>query len=248
MAPSRCGCRHAAVRWPAAARVPGRRRAGRRALRRRHIRPDACPAALTAPSSSLTPQVASRRVPARRLARSRHAVGRIHLLDLDADPLSVDGAVTRPLAGLVESRPGSGRRLVEPAETLVQAIVGQQCRSRCTGRGRITAAIGEPLACRTTPQPCLPVDGAPGDRPTALPMPRAADTLRRVSGSSSAANSPRPWCGAVGTHPSARRCAWHRPWTAQYVDAARHPDIFRDGDLVPPAGGARPRQPIRRCR
>ena len=80
------------------------------------------------------------------------AVGRIRrLLDLDADPVSVDEALASDdhLQRLVELRPGlrvAGS--VDAAETLVRAIVGQQVSvsGARTVLGRITAAIGEPLA------------------------------------------------------------------------------------------------------
>ena len=80
------------------------------------------------------------------------AVERVRrLLDLDADPLSVDEALgsDAALRALVAAQPGlrvAGS--VDPAETLVRAIVGQQVSvsGARTVLGRITSAIGEPLA------------------------------------------------------------------------------------------------------
>jgi AraC family transcriptional regulator of adaptative response / DNA-3-methyladenine glycosylase II len=171
------------------------------------------------------------------------AVGRIRrLLDLDADPLSVDDALAHDirLRRLVERRPGlrvAGS--VDPAETLVRAIVGQQVSvsGARTVLGRITAAIGEPLV--------LTHDGlgfvfpsmdrlAMADQ-AALPMPASrAATLRRVG--------QLVVTGELDLDPGVDRSALVDqlvgvrgigPWTAQYVvmRGLGDPDIFLDGDL-----------------
>jgi AraC family transcriptional regulator, regulatory protein of adaptative response / DNA-3-methyladenine glycosylase II len=171
------------------------------------------------------------------------AVGRIrHLLDLDADPLSVDEALAHDdrLRALVELRPGlrvAGS--VDPSETLVRAIVGQQVSvsGARTVLGRITAALGEPLE--------LAHDGLSHVFPamellaradaSALPMPGArADTLRRVGQLVAT--------GEVDLDPGTDRSALVEqlvsvrgigPWTAQYVvmRGLGDPDIFLAGDL-----------------
>lgn len=107
------------------------------------------------------------------------AVRRVRrLLDLDADPMAVDEALTADpaLATLVAATPG--RRVpgsVDPFETAVRAVIGQQISvaGARTVAGRIVAAIGTPLA----------IDGGPvthvfpspsviaGMDPDLLPMP-----------------------------------------------------------------------------
>jgi AraC family transcriptional regulator of adaptative response / DNA-3-methyladenine glycosylase II len=171
------------------------------------------------------------------------AVGRIrHLLDLDADPLSVDEALANDgrLRGLVELRPGlrvAGS--VDAAETLVRAIVGQQVSvaGARTVLGRITAAIGEPLALSHDGLSHVfpSMDRLAAAAPTALPMPGArADTLRRVG--------QLVVTGELDLDPGAERSALIDqlvavrgigPWTAQYVvmRGLGDPDIFLDGDL-----------------
>jgi AraC family transcriptional regulator of adaptative response / DNA-3-methyladenine glycosylase II len=117
------------------------------------------------------------------------AVGRVRrLLDLDADPTSIDEALTldADLRPLVERTPGlrvAGS--IDAAETLVRAIVGQQVSvsGARTVLGRIAQAIGEPLTLAderlTHVFPSMGrLAGASGSD---LPMPGArADTLRRV--------------------------------------------------------------------
>jgi AraC family transcriptional regulator of adaptative response / DNA-3-methyladenine glycosylase II len=117
------------------------------------------------------------------------AVGRVRrLLDLDADPTSIDEALALDpdLRPLVEGTPGlrvAGS--IDAGETLVRAIVGQQVSvsGARTVLGRIAQAIGEPLTLAderlTHVFPSMPrLAAASGSD---LPMPNArADTLRRV--------------------------------------------------------------------
>jgi AraC family transcriptional regulator of adaptative response / DNA-3-methyladenine glycosylase II len=171
------------------------------------------------------------------------AVGRVRrLLDLDADPLSVDEALSSDAAlrALVEFRPGlrvAGS--VDPAETLVRAIVGQQVSvsGARTVLGRITAAIGEPLQLvhdgLTHVFPSMERLQSAG--PEALPMPASrADTLRRVGHLVAT--------GELDLDPGVDRAALVDqlvavrgigPWTAQYVvmRGLGDPDIFLAGDL-----------------
>jgi AraC family transcriptional regulator of adaptative response / DNA-3-methyladenine glycosylase II len=170
-------------------------------------------------------------------------VGRIRrLLDLDADPLSVDEALAHDdrLRALVELRPGlrvAGS--VDPAETLVRAIVGQQVSvsGARTVLGRITLAIGETLALEHDGLDHVfpSMDQLATAPPTALPMPAArADTLRRVG--------QLVVSGELDLDPGADRSALVDqlvgvrgigPWTAQYVvmRGLGDPDIFLAGDL-----------------
>jgi AraC family transcriptional regulator of adaptative response / DNA-3-methyladenine glycosylase II len=171
------------------------------------------------------------------------AVWRVRrLLDLDADPLSVDEALANDAAlrALIDLRPGlrvAGS--VDPAETLVRAIVGQQVSvsGARTVLGRITAAIGEPLQLAhdglTHVFPSM--DRLASAGPDAFPMPASrADTLRRVGQLVSA--------GELDLDPGADRASLVDqlvavrgigPWTAQYVvmRGLGDPDIFLAGDL-----------------
>src|SRR4051794_31830657 len=117
------------------------------------------------------------------------AVGRVRrLLDLDADPLSVDEALAddSSLRALIDLRPGlrvAGS--VDPAETLVRAIVGQQVSvsGARTVLGRVTGGIGEPLELShdglTRVFPSMERLATAG--PEVFPMPVSrADTLRRA--------------------------------------------------------------------
>ena len=171
------------------------------------------------------------------------AVGRVRrLLDLDADPVAIDGALgTDPaLAPLVAERPGlrvAGS--ADPAETLVRAIVGQQVSvsGARTVLGRIVAALGEPSAVPDdrlthvfpTMERLATADGG------ALPMPASrAATLReaaRLVADGELALDP----GADRTAIIDRLVAVRGigPWTANYVvmRGLGDPDVFLDTDL-----------------
>lgn len=171
------------------------------------------------------------------------AVGRVRrLLDLDADPVSVDDALgsDAALATLIEKRPGlrvAGS--VDAAETLVRAIVGQQVSvsGARTVLGRMTAAIGDRLDVThdglTHVFPSMERMATAG--PEAFPMPVArGDTLRRVGHLVAA--------GELELDPGADRAALVDqlvavrgigPWTAHYVvmRGLGDPDIFLAGDL-----------------
>ena len=102
------------------------------------------------------------------------------LLDLDADPGAVDGALAADplLRELVEAAPG--RRVpgaVDPAEIAFRAVLGQQVSVAAarTQAGRLTARLGEPLpeprgaVTHLFPQPAALAQLDPEE----LPMPRA---------------------------------------------------------------------------
>lgn len=171
------------------------------------------------------------------------AVGRIrHLLDLDADPVSVGSVLSLDpaLAPLVASAPG--RRAagsVDAHETLVRAIVGQQVSvsGARTVLGRIARSIDERLTVSDPSVTLLfpsmeQLADAPAD---ALPMPTArAATVRRVAGLVAA--------GELDLDPGIdRRAVVDRlvgiagigPWTAGYVvmRGLGDPDVFLDTDL-----------------
>lgn len=171
------------------------------------------------------------------------AVGRIrHLLDLDADPVSVSSVLSLDpaLAPLVTSAPG--RRAagsVDPYETLVRAIVGQQVSvaGARTVLGRIARSIDERLAV-SDPQLTLlfpSMDRLADACADALPMPTArAATVRRVAALVAS--------GWLELDPGIDRRAVVEhlvsvpgigPWTAGYVvmRGLGDPDVFLDTDL-----------------
>jgi AraC family transcriptional regulator of adaptative response / DNA-3-methyladenine glycosylase II len=171
------------------------------------------------------------------------AVGRVrHLLDLDADPMSVVTALSADphLAPLIERSPG--RRAagsVDPHETLVKAIVGQQVSvaGARTVAGRIAAAVGEPVAIGdpvlTHLFPSMEQLAAAGAGD--LPMPAArADTIRRVAAMVAAGDLVLD-AGIDRSAVVERLCAVRGigPWTARYVvmRGLGDPDVFLESDL-----------------
>jgi len=171
------------------------------------------------------------------------AVGRVRrLLDLDADPVAIDEALAHDpaLAPLVAGTPGlRSAGSVDPAETVVRAIVGQQVSvaGARTVTGRITASIGEPL---TIDHPALTHVFPSMERLSVadssdLPMPSArAATLRRL-GRSIADGELVLDAGIDRTDAVERLLALKGigPWTAQYV-AMRglgDPDVLLATDL-----------------
>jgi AraC family transcriptional regulator of adaptative response / DNA-3-methyladenine glycosylase II len=171
------------------------------------------------------------------------AVGRVRrLLDLDADPVAIDEALGQDpaLETLVAATPGlRAAGSVDPAETLVRAIIGQQVSvaGARTVAGRITAAIGEPLGVDhptlthvfPSPQRLATIE------PESLPMPTArAATLRRI-GRLIADGDLMIDTGIDRTDVVERLLAVKGigPWTADYV-AMRglgDPDVFLASDL-----------------
>jgi AraC family transcriptional regulator of adaptative response / DNA-3-methyladenine glycosylase II len=164
------------------------------------------------------------------------------LLDLDADPVAVDGflAADPRLEPLVRKHPGlrvPGH--VDGFEVLVRAIVGQQVSvaGARTVLGRVVAALGEPLPMPdgeivTRFPSATALAGAPAD---ALPMPKArAATVRRAAAAIAG--------GDLALDPGVDRDELRArllalpgigPWTADYVAlrALGDPDVFLAGDL-----------------
>lgn len=171
------------------------------------------------------------------------AVGRVRrLLDLDADPMAIDGLfrldpVLGPMAHAAPGLRVAGS--VDANETLVRAVVGQQVSvaGARTVLGRIAATIGESISiAHPEVERLFPsmerLATAPDD---AFPMPASrAATLRRCA---------RAACdGAIALDPGADRDAIMRdllalkgigPWTAGYVvmRGLGDPDVFLDTDL-----------------
>jgi AraC family transcriptional regulator of adaptative response / DNA-3-methyladenine glycosylase II len=171
------------------------------------------------------------------------AAGRVRrLLDLDADPIAVDEALGADpvLAPFVARRPGlrvAGS--VEPSETLVRAIIGQQVSvaGARTVAGKVTASIAELLAVAddglTHVFPSMERIAAADA--SVFPMPTSrAETLRRAAAAIVD--------GTLVLDPGIDRAAIVAdlcrlkgigPWTAQYVvmRGLGDPDVFLDTDL-----------------
>ncbi len=173
-----------------------------------------------------------------------------HLLDLDADPVAIDATLSEDpvLAPLVAAAPGLRTAgSVDPFETAVRAIVGQQISiaGARTVAGRIVAASGAPLAIAGGPLTHVfptPLALAEID-PVLLPMPASRrrtiiELARRVSD------------GRVVLDRGADRDAVATalldvpgigPWTTGYVlmRGLGDPDVFLSTDLGVTAGLAR---------
>lgn len=164
------------------------------------------------------------------------------LLDLDADPVGIEESLASDalLHPLMRRHPGLRvPGSVDPAETLVRALLGQQVSVAAarTVAGRLAARLSEPLripdeaVCRTFPSAEALADVSDEH----LPMPRRrAAAIRQVT--SALAD------GSLALHPGADRREVEKhllalpsvgPWTASYV-ALRglgDPDAFPAGDL-----------------
>ncbi len=171
------------------------------------------------------------------------AVWRVRrLLDLDADPVAIDEALSHDpaLAPLVAATPGlRAAGSVDPTETIVRAIVGQQVSvaGARTVTGRLADAIGEPLdvehASLTHVFPSM--DRIAAADPAAFPMPTArAATLQRVGGM--IADGDLVIDAGIDRPVAIERLLAVKgigPWTAEYV-AMRglgDPDVFLGTDL-----------------
>lgn len=176
------------------------------------------------------------------------AVARVRrLLDLDADPVAVDAALSadRALAPLVAAMPGiRAPGTVDPHETVVRAIVGQQISVAAarTHLSRLAAAVGTPYAsgiaglARLFPTAAQVAD----DAGTHLRLPArtrqaVVDAARALAGSDLAVG--------VGDDPQAQRARLVArpgigPWTAAYVAmrVTGDPDAWLDGDVALLAG------------
>ena len=164
------------------------------------------------------------------------------LLDLDADPIAVDGSFSndRILGSVVRANPG--RRLpgsVDGFELAVRAILGQQVSvaGARTVAGRLVRRFGKPLTApdgdltHVFPEPAALVDadlaalGIPGSRQETL-----RTLAKAVAGGFLVLDS-----GADRPETEARLQALHGigPWTAAYVAmrALGDPDVFLATDL-----------------
>ncbi len=171
------------------------------------------------------------------------AVQRIRrLLDLDSDPEAVDAALScePAMATLVAASPG--RRSpgsVDPFETSVRAIVGQQVSvaGARTVAAKLVAAVGERLSLEdaelTHTFPSASGVAEAPDEAFSMPGSRR-DTLRGLAGAVAD--------GSIvldpGVDPDVARASLLArkgigPWTADYVvmRGLSHPDVFLDSDL-----------------
>ncbi|HEV7755303.1 MAG TPA: AlkA N-terminal domain-containing protein [Mycobacteriales bacterium] len=164
------------------------------------------------------------------------------LLDLDADPLAVDAALSADevLRALVENTPGV--RLpgaVDGFEIAVRGVVGQQVSVAAarTVVGRIVAATGIPLSdvdgglthCFPEPAALADADDA------ALPMPATRRGTIRALAAAVADGTVRLDPGVTRDELTGSLCALPGigPWTASYVAmrALSDPDVFLPTDL-----------------
>jgi len=147
------------------------------------------------------------------------------LYDLDADPVSVDAALSDdPVLGpLVRARPGLRvPGTVDPYETAVRAIIGQQVSVAAarTVAGRLVAAVGSVVeglegVDRLFPSP-VEVLAAP-DEAFAMPVSRR-ETLRRLSAAVVAGEvSLELGADRAGLRNQLRSVRGIGPWTADYV-------------------------------
>ncbi len=176
------------------------------------------------------------------------AVARVRrLLDLDADPATVDTALSADpaLAPLVAATPGVRvPGTVDPHETVVRAIVGQQISVAAarTHLSRLAAAAGTPFASGIAGLARLFPTAAQvaGDGGTHLRLPArtrqaVVDVARALADGDLAVD--------VGDDPETQRAALVArpgigPWTAAYVAmrVTGDPDAWLDGDVALLAG------------
>ncbi len=161
-------------------------------------------------------------------------------LDLDADPATVDAALTGDpaLAHLVDARPGLRvPTTVDPWETVVRAIVGQQVSVAAAGTllGRLVAAHGTEVAgesgLRAFPRPAA-IAGLDPAAITGMPASRARTLVAvaaAVADGSVALGSP----DLDEVEAALLAIPGVGPWTTGYVRlrALGDPDAFPASDL-----------------
>ncbi len=173
-----------------------------------------------------------------------------HLLDLDADPVAIDGhlAADPLLAPLVARRPGLRRPgHVEATELVTRAILGQQVSvaGARTLAGRLVAAHGTPLAepdgALTHLFPDAATIAALPDSTFAMPRARSAALARTCAAIADGSLDLRR-----GADPEAARAGLLAlkgigPWTAGYVAmrALGDPDAWLPTDVGVRRGLAR---------
>ncbi|WP_324653339.1 DNA-3-methyladenine glycosylase 2 family protein [Georgenia sp. H159] len=183
------------------------------------------------------------------------AVSRVRrMLDLDADPVAVDAALsTDPaLAGPVEHTPGIRvPGAVDPHELVVRALVGQQISVAAarTHLGRLTASAGSPCVSaipglvRLFPTPAQILERVPDPGPDRPSDPGRPLRLPRRSVGAVLATARALTDGELDVHVGVAPEALHAqlvsrpgigPWTAAYI-AMRvlgDPDAWLVGDVA----------------
>ncbi|WP_104118263.1 AlkA N-terminal domain-containing protein [Arthrobacter sp. B1805] len=175
------------------------------------------------------------------------------LFDLDADPVAIDAALSRnpSFADLVERTPGM--RLpgsLDPHETLVRAIVGQQVTVlAATGALTRLAAAGAPVELPGTPLAKL-FPSAEDLAEAPEPLLRGPHRRNQALRSAARALASGALEVGVGSDPVTLRAALLQldgvgPWTADYVimRVLGHPDIHLPSDAAVRSGWARLERP-----
>ena len=170
------------------------------------------------------------------------AVARLRrLLDLDADPVAVDGVLAElaPLRASVRCLPGlRSPGAVDGFEMAMRAVVGQQISVAATRTvlGRLTAQHGEPLSEALSGWRLFPTaDRIAALDPTELPMPRARG--RTVIALAAAIAGGDLVLDPGADRAEARAALLRLPgvgaWTADYLmmRALGDPDVFLATDL-----------------
>jgi AraC family transcriptional regulator of adaptative response / DNA-3-methyladenine glycosylase II len=168
------------------------------------------------------------------------------LLDLDADPVAIDEALSADalLAPLVQRMPGRrASASADPFQTAIRAVVGQQVSlaGARTVTGRLVAALGSPIdiglagtAMLTHAFPTAEQLAEAPDEFFSMPTARR-DTVRRVA-AATAAGALVLDAGVDHLEARARLLELKGigPWTADYVvmRGLGHPDVFLGTDLV----------------
>ena len=163
-------------------------------------------------------------------------------LDLDADPLPVDRALSADplLAPLVAARPGLRvPGAVDGAETALLAVLGQQVSLAAarTFAGRLVAAFGGPAPEGLTafPTPASLAAAGPQELREAIGVTGArARTLHAVAVAAADGLGLDPSADHTTARAALLALPGIGPWTSEYIAlrALRDPDAFPSGDLV----------------
>jgi AraC family transcriptional regulator, regulatory protein of adaptative response / DNA-3-methyladenine glycosylase II len=170
------------------------------------------------------------------------------LLDLDADPLAVDDALSQhpELAPLVARIPGVRvPGAADPHEMLIRAMIGQQISVAAarTAQTRLADALGEQIETPDGPATLFPTMSAIAERGDETLRGPAA-RVRAVVGAASALAAGDVELGMGDDAADQRRALLALPgvgpWTADYVRmrVLQDPDVLLPGDVAARAGAA----------
>lgn len=170
------------------------------------------------------------------------------LFDLDADPTAVDAALAEhpELRPLVARIPGV--RLpaaMDPAEMVIRTMIGQQISvaSARTVMGRLTAALGEPVASPTGPALLFPTPAAiaeGGGEVLRGPGARMRAIIHAAAALADGSLSIGPGDDTLELRAALLALPGVGPWTADYVRmrVLGDPDVLLPGDVAARAGAA----------